>query len=171
MTSTANAVGYQPGAPEMRMFGAVARQSICDAWQRGEDRSAFHGYCIATRRIAAVDDGHALFVLTLRITGAASVLDRHVIAVASHPIPGSAFHLSFDGARLIAKGAAKSLTCSAGASLRDGPAGAGGRFPCGRCRTCRRSNWARRGCCTGDAIPSPRKPTDEQAIPAPQVRG
>ena len=109
MTSAAIAVGYPPGAPELRMLGAIARQSICDAWQRGEDRSAFQGYCIETRRIAAVDEGHALFVLTLRATGATGVLDRHVIAVAPHPIPGSAFPISFDGARTLASRRTESL--------------------------------------------------------------
>jgi hypothetical protein len=78
------------------MLGAVARQSICDAWQRGADRTAFHGYSIETRRIRRADDGHPLVVLTLRATGVGGVLDRLFIAVASHPIPGSAFHISFD---------------------------------------------------------------------------
>ena len=100
MTTTPKSVGYQPSGPEMRMLGAVARQSICAAWQRGEDRSAFHGYCIETKRIGRSGDGHPLLVLTLREASAGRVLYRLFIAVASHPIPGSALRISFDGARL-----------------------------------------------------------------------
>ena len=96
MTSTPASVGYQPSRPELRMLGAVARQSICDAWLRGADRTVFHGYSIETRRIGRAGDGCPLLVLTLRATGVGDVLDRLFIAVASHPIPGSAFHISFD---------------------------------------------------------------------------
>ena len=112
MTSVQPAFGYQPSGTELRMLAAVVRQSICEAWQRGEDRTAFHGYCIETkrietrrietRRIGTVADDHPLFVLTLRAAGAARVLDRLFIAVASHPIPGSAWRISFDGARFSA---------------------------------------------------------------------
>ena len=102
MTTTPKSVGYQPSGPEMRMLGAVARQSICAAWQRGEDRSAFHGYCIETRRIGRSGDGHPLLVLTLREASAGRVLYRLFIAVASHPIPGSALRISFDGVRILA---------------------------------------------------------------------
>jgi hypothetical protein len=104
VTSVQPAFGYQPSGTELRMLAAVARQSICDAWQRGEDRIAFHGYCIETKRIKTrhigmADDGHPLFLLTLRAAGAAGVLDRLFIAVAPHPIPGSAWRISFEGAR------------------------------------------------------------------------
>jgi len=109
VTNTPTSVVYQPSGLEMRMLGAVARQSICDAWQRGEDRTAFHGYCIETRRIGTVDDGHPLLVLTLRATGAVGVLDRLFIAVASHPIPGSAFHINFDWTRALAPRRTESL--------------------------------------------------------------
>lgn len=81
------------------MLGAVARQSICDAWQRGEDRAAFHGYCIETARIGTADDGRALLVLTLRAAGAASVLDRLFISVAPHPNSDSASDIGFDAVR------------------------------------------------------------------------
>ena len=91
------------------MLGAVARQSICDAWQRGADRTAFHGYCIETRRIGVAGEGHPLLVLTLRATGAAALLDRVVIAVASPPIPGSAFHINFDWTRASASRQTESL--------------------------------------------------------------
>jgi hypothetical protein len=91
------------------MLGAVARQSVCDAWQRGADRTAFHGYSIETRRIGVAGDGHPLLVLTLRATGAACVLDRLVIAVASHPIPGSALPIRFDWARALASRRTESL--------------------------------------------------------------
>jgi hypothetical protein len=91
------------------MLGAVARQSICEAWQRGADRTAFHGYSIETRRIGMADDGHGLLVLTLRATGTVGVLDRLLIAVASHPIPGSAFPISFDWTRALASRRTESL--------------------------------------------------------------
>ena len=91
------------------MLGAVVRQSIYDAWHRGADRTAFHGYCIETRRIGMADDGHPLLVLTLRSTGAVGLLDRLFIAVASHPIPGSAFHISFDWTRALASRRTESL--------------------------------------------------------------
>jgi hypothetical protein len=114
VTSALPSVGYQPSGPELRMLAAVARQSICDAWQRGEDRSVFHGYCIETKRIktrhiGTADDGHPLLVLTLRAAGAAGVLDRLFIAVASHPSPGSAWHISFDGVRAFPPCRTKSL--------------------------------------------------------------
>jgi hypothetical protein len=88
VTGTPASVGYQPSRPELRMLGAVARQSICDAWLRGADRTVFHGYSIETRRIGRAGDGCPLLVLTLRATGVGDVLDRLFIAVASHPIPG-----------------------------------------------------------------------------------
>lgn len=109
MTSTLTSVGYQPSRPELRMLGAVARQSICDAWQGGADRTAFHGYSIETRRIGRADDGHPLIILTLRATGVGGVLDRLFIAVASHPIAGSAFHISFDWTRASASCRTESL--------------------------------------------------------------
>jgi hypothetical protein len=91
------------------MLGVIARQSIRDAWQRGEDRTAFHGYCIETRRIGTAADGHTLLMLTLRATGDAGVLDRLFIAVASHQLPGSAFHISFDWMRALAARRTESL--------------------------------------------------------------
>ena len=91
------------------MLGAVARQSICDAWQRGADRTAFHGYSIETRYIGRAADGHPLLMLTLRATGDAGVLDRLFIAVASHQLPGSAFHISFDSMRALAARRTESL--------------------------------------------------------------
>ncbi len=95
MTHTPRSLEYQPGRPELRMLGAVAQQSICDAWQRSQDSTAFHGYCIETRRLGTAKDGSALVVLTLRANGV-GVLDRLFIAVASHPIPDSASDISFD---------------------------------------------------------------------------
>ena len=97
---TPTTIQRQPSEPELRMLGAVVRQSICDAWQCGEDRAAFRGYRIETRRIEACGHGHPLFVLTLSDASAGRVLYRLFIAVASHPIPGSALRISFDGARL-----------------------------------------------------------------------
>ncbi len=96
MTPRPTPIEYQPGRPELRMLGAVAQQSICDAWHRGQASTAFHGYCIETRRLGKAEDGSALVVLTLRATGTAGVLDRLFIAVASHPIPDSASDISFD---------------------------------------------------------------------------
>jgi len=95
VTHTPRSLEYQPGRPELRMLGAVACQSICDAWHRGQASTAFHGYCIETRRLGTAKDGSALVVLTLRANGV-GVLDRLFIAVASHPIPDSASDISFD---------------------------------------------------------------------------
>ena len=84
------------------MLGAVVRQSICDAWQCGEDRAAFRGYRIETRRIEACGHGHPLLVLTFQATGSGSVLDRLFIAVALQPASGPALAISFDGVRILA---------------------------------------------------------------------
>jgi hypothetical protein len=90
------------------MLCAVARQSICEAWQSGKASTAFHGYCIETRRLGTAKDGSALVVLTLA-TGAAGVMDRLFTAVASHPIPGSAFPIGFEGTRALASRRTESL--------------------------------------------------------------
>ena len=81
------------------MLAAVVRQSICDAWQHGEDRTAFGGYCIETRRIDAASDGQPLLLLALRALGAAEVLDRLFIAVALNRSPSSPSGISFDWVR------------------------------------------------------------------------
>jgi len=81
------------------MLAAVVRQSICDAWQHGEDRTVHQGYCIGTRRIDAARDGQPLLLLTLRALGAAEVLDRLFIAVALNRSPSSPSGISFDWVR------------------------------------------------------------------------
>ena len=85
---TPTTIQRQPSEPELRMLGAVVRQSIFDAWQCGHDRAAFRGYWIETRRIEACGHGHPLLVLTFHATGSGSVLDRLFIAVALQPAPG-----------------------------------------------------------------------------------
>ena len=95
MTGDSASLAYQPSEPELRMLAAVVRQSICDAWQHGEDRTVHQGYCIGTRRIDAARHGQPLLLLTLRALGAAEVLDRLFIAVALNRSPGSPSGISF----------------------------------------------------------------------------
>ena len=89
MTAAPESPACQPSNAELRMLGAILFQSIRDAWQRGEDRVWFRGYCIEARRIDASDGGHPQLLLTLRITGVSGLLDRLFIAVAPYPIPGT----------------------------------------------------------------------------------
>jgi hypothetical protein len=96
---------YQPSDFELRTLGAILFQSIRDAWQRGEDRVWFRGYCIEARRIDAADVadmGHSLLMLTLRIAGAAGMRDRRFIAVAPYPIPGAGFDIELIRVRAVA---------------------------------------------------------------------
>jgi len=81
------------------MLGAVVRQSVWDAWQCGEDRTAFGGYCIETRRIDAASDGQPLLLLALRALGAAEMPDRLFIAVALNRSLSSPLDISFDWVR------------------------------------------------------------------------
>ena len=81
------------------MLGAVVRQSVWDAWQCGEDRTAFGGYCIETRRIDAASDGQPLLLLSLRALGAAEMPNRLFIAVALNRSLSSPLDISFDWVR------------------------------------------------------------------------
>jgi hypothetical protein len=99
VTCESTALGYQLSGSELRMLGAVMRQSICDACMCGEDRTAFQGYLIETRCIDAASEGHPMLLLTLRTGPATEILDRLFVAVALNRIPSSPFDISFDWVR------------------------------------------------------------------------
>jgi hypothetical protein len=105
---------YQPSDFELRTLGAILFQSIRDAWQSGQDRVWFRGYCIEARRIDVADmadmadGGHSLLMLTLRIAGVAGMRDRRFIAVAPYPIPGAGFDIELIRVRAVAQRRLKS---------------------------------------------------------------
>ena len=93
MTAVPASPVYQPSDAELKMLGAILFQCIRDACKLGMDRIRFRGYRIEARRIDAPAGGHTQLMLTLRVTGAAGVLDRMFIAVAPYPIPGAGFDI------------------------------------------------------------------------------
>ena len=95
MTAVPASPAYQPSDAELRMLGAILFQCIRDACKLGMDRVRFRGYRIEARRIDGADGDHPQLMLTLRVTGAAGVLDRMFIAVAPYPIPGAGFDIRF----------------------------------------------------------------------------
>ena len=89
MSAVPASPAYQPSDPELKMLGAILFQCIGDACKLGMDRVRFRGYRIEARRIDGADGDHPQLMLTLRVTGAAGVLDRMFIAVAPYLIPGT----------------------------------------------------------------------------------
>ena len=81
------------------MLGAVVRQSICDACQCGEDRTAFQGYFVETRSIDSASEGHPMLLLTIRTGASTKILERLFVAVALNRIPSSPLDISFDWVR------------------------------------------------------------------------
>ena len=99
MTAAPASSAYQPSDAELKMLGAILFQSIRNAWELGMDRIRFRGYRIEARRIDAPAVGHPQLMLTLRVTGAAGVLDRMFIAVAPYPIPGAGCDIRLERVR------------------------------------------------------------------------